>query len=471
MKQFFRRLSIYGDFWVRYLHWAVRHSPWFLEPVFVAAFTMMFWFVLGRGRRAVVANLAVVLPGSSPLANQFRALRVFWNFAWTMVDLAHVRHGDDCIRWEICGMKHLDTMTDQEKGSILLTAHMGNYDVAAPLLVQKIQRPTHLVRAPERQRESQEFQRDRRAQHADGSFVIHYNEPGSMLGVELAHALREGGIVAIQGDRVLFDVSPVEVPFRDGVTWRVPRGPFMLALVARAAIHPVFIIRMGWRHYRVQAETPLIADFQSRDRERSVREMAVTWTAVVRRVMEQHWRQWFVFEPVFQKAEADPSPASAPAAAHEPEPPPATHTVDSVIPAGSSRTAARVFIWSLLVGGWTSAVVLRRLLEWAVGDWLQVVLALAVWPVVWFLVFVAIEQAVLSSCALAAKVLRLPRRFFEALAFIVTLAVLCGVGWLEVTSGCHVGWWLGTLWLTALTPGLVLEAFLPRRPVAQHAAG
>ena len=464
MKQFFRRLSIYGDFWVRYLHWAVRHCPWFLEPVFVFAFTMMFWIVLGKGRRAVVANLAVVLPGSSPIANQFRALRVFWNFAWTMVDLAHVRHGEDCIRWEISGMEHLDTMTNQEKGSILLTAHMGNYDVAAPLLVQKIQRPTHLVRAPERQRESQEFQRDRREQHAGGNFVIHYNEPGSMLGVELVHALGDGGIVAIQGDRVLFDVSPLAVPFRDGVSWQVPRGPFMLALVARVAIHPVFIIRMGWRHYRVQAEAPMVADVPSRDRERSVREMAQTWTAVVRRVMEQHWRQWFVFEPVFQKATPEPSAVSA--VSQEQKLPADTCAMDSVIPANSGRTAGIVFVWSLLVGGWTSAVVLRRLLEWAVGDWRQVLLALAMWPVLWFLIIVGVEQAVMSSCALVTKLLRLPWRFFDALAFIITLAVLCSVAWLEIISGCHVGWWLGTIWLAALGPGLVVTTLLPHRSAA-----
>ena len=116
MNPYLRRFSIYGDFWLRYLHWGARHCPWFLEPVFVFGFTVMFWLVLGRTRRAVAGSLGVILPGSSPLMNQLRVFRVFWNFAWTMVDVAHVRHGEDCIRWEVGGMEHLDELEKREPG-------------------------------------------------------------------------------------------------------------------------------------------------------------------------------------------------------------------------------------------------------------------------------------------------------------------------------------------------------------------
>src|SRR5688572_17424166 len=166
----------------------------------------MFWLVLGKARNAVARNLGVLLPGSSPLMNQFRVLRVFWNFAWTMVDVGHVRHGEECIRWEVCGAEHLDELEKRETGAILLTAHMGNYDVAAPLFAQKIHQRIHLVRTPERERESQEFEKDKRDKQASENFVIHYNEPGNMLGVTLAQAIAAGGIVAIQGDCILFEV-------------------------------------------------------------------------------------------------------------------------------------------------------------------------------------------------------------------------------------------------------------------------
>lgn len=300
MKSFLRRFSVYGDFWMRQLHMAVRICPWFIEPFFMVAFTFLFWVFCGKARNAVAHNLKFILPGSSGPGNQLRAFRVFWNFAWSITDLARVQAGQEIIQWDIVGRDFLHELEIKDTGGILLTAHMGNYDVAAPVFAGKFKHPIHMVRAPERQRENQEFQDHRRKQQTNESFVIHYNEPGSMLGVELVRAIDEGGIVAIQGDRILFDVAPLKVVFKEGVSWQVPRGPFTLAVVARASIHPVFIIRLGYRRYRVQAFAPILMTVEGRDKESAQRAAAEQWNAVLREVIEQHWWQWFVFEPVFE---------------------------------------------------------------------------------------------------------------------------------------------------------------------------
>lgn len=479
LNHFLRRFSIYGDFWLRYLHWGARHNPWFLEPMFIFAFTVMFWFVLGKARRSVARNLGVLIPGSSPWMNQIRVLRVFWNFAWTLADVAHVRHGRDCIRWEVCGSEHLDELEQGTAGAILLTAHMGNYDVAAPLFAQKIHRPIHLVRTPERERQSQEFEKDQRDQMVSGNFVIHYNEPGNMLGVTLARALGDGGIVAIQGDRILFDVSPMPVPFKEGVDWNLPRGPFLLSLVARAAIHPVFIIRMGWRRYRVQAEPVIETPAPSRDRERLQQEAAQKWSAVLRRVVEQHWRQWFVFEEVFARTQSAVAAGAEPAAgtaaqaltasATQPDvvaPAPSSSSsmpVDSVIPAKSNRSLGITFFWSAFAGGLSSAIMLRRLLEWTVGDWWHVVGAILAWPLLWFFTMVMIVQISLWITMLVMAITRLPARACDGLACGLTLVTFSAIAWSEVRGGCSVGWWLGVITFAGIFVGLATEGVMQMR--------
>jgi lauroyl/myristoyl acyltransferase len=299
MLNWLRRFSVYGDFWMRYLHWGARHCPWFMEPVFMALFSFLFWVACGTARNAVARNLSVILPGTSGFGNQFRALRVFWNFAWTITDLAHVRNGEDVITWEITGMPHLQELQAKEDGAILLTAHMGNYDVAAPIFAHKFKRPIHMVRAPERLQENQEYQKKKRDRQTSDTFIIHYNEPGNMLGLELARAVDEGGIVAIQGDRVLFDVSPMTMTFKDGVEWNIPRGPFILASVARTTIHPVFIIRVGYRRYRVHAEPSYALSMEGCSRNEAQAVAARQWNEVLRKIIEANWQQWFVFEDVF----------------------------------------------------------------------------------------------------------------------------------------------------------------------------
>lgn len=267
----------------------------------MVVYTALFWLVCGKARRAVARNLQTLIPGSAGWMNQFRAFRVFWNFAWVMTDLMHVRRGEDIVTWEIAGKPELEKLEKKAGGAVLLTAHMGNYDVAAPVFAHHFGRPIHMVRAPERVESSQAFQEENRLQSDGGQFVVHYNVPGGMLGIELARAIADGGVVAIQGDRILFDVSPMKLRFREGVAWSVPQGPFMLAMVGKVTVHPVFIIRLGYRRYRVLAKEAIAVEVVGRDREGAMRAAAARWNEAIRPVMEKHWMQWFVFEPVFEQ--------------------------------------------------------------------------------------------------------------------------------------------------------------------------
>jgi hypothetical protein len=229
----------------------------------------------------------------------------------------------------------------------------------------------------------------------------------------------------------------------------------MLALVAKVALHPVFVIRMGWRRYRIQAEPVIEVPHHDRDRERVVSEAAGKWTSALRGVAQRHWRQWFVFEELF---EAGSAPQAAGREQAEADTRRTEAPVDLVIPSDSRRSVASVLLWNALAGAWTSAVVLRRLLEWAVGDWLHVAGALVIWPVAWFVAMLIIVQSALGVALLLMKTARLPSRLYDPLANGFTLAAFACVAWSEWVSGCPVGWWLGALGFTGITAGLVHEA-------------
>ena len=132
----------------------------------------------------------------------------------------------------------------------------------------------------------------------DEFYQIHYNRPGNLLALDLAQALGRGEVVAVQGDRVLEDVSPVEVPLGDHL-WRLPRGPFVLALATRVPVFPLFILRTGWRRYQILVSPPLPPPANPRDREAAVREMAGNWSNTLLEVARRNWWQWFVLEDAF----------------------------------------------------------------------------------------------------------------------------------------------------------------------------
>ncbi len=436
------RFNIYGDFWLRALRQGARSCPWYLEPVFIGGCTVLFFVVLKKTRNAVASNLRIIHPGASRWMSQLRVLRVFWNFAWTLADLMHVRLGEEVISWEIVGKEYLEALENSTAGSILLTAHMGNYDVAAPIFAPCFKQKIHMVRTPERQRESQEFHQQKRQEEQSSTFVIHYNEPGNMLGVELARCLGEGDVVAIQGDRILFDVSPMTVNFREGITWNLPRGPFMLGMVAKAAIYPVFIIRMGYRRYRIEA-FPAIEMSQHREgREAAQKEAAQRWSEVLASMVVKHWRQWFVFEPVFgEQVSASQSSGETTASPEETKP-------CLEIKANHQRTAGPVFTASTGFGLWSLLMMIQWLGSWQPLNTFTQIMAWLCLPLLWFLMWVLVLMLFILVSLVSMKLFRLSEQASE---FISTALLLMGGSWLALNTLHSASMpWLGWAWFAGL---------------------
>lgn len=295
------RLGVFGDLPTRFLGHSLRLVPWFIEPVLVVGWTSLFFLIAGAQRRAVIANLRAMHPGWGPLRGTLGAWRVFLNFAATFADAMRFETGTGNVDWAIDGLDAMDELNARPDGCVVLTAHMGNYDLAAPLFASRFTRTLHTVRAPEREPETQLIreQEIRRREERYPGFRTHYNTDGSLLGVELARFLAQGDIVAIQGDRVMFDVSPMQVEVEPGLHMRLPKGPLFLARATGSPCYPIFITRDGWRRYRVTVMPELGLPPRRRGDDAEVSRL---WAQAVYRIARRHWNQWFVFEPLLTRS-------------------------------------------------------------------------------------------------------------------------------------------------------------------------
>ncbi len=291
------RLGVFGDLPTRLVRRGLRVTPFFLEPVLTAGWTALFFGIAGAQRRAVAANLRALHPSWSAPRAVWGAWLVFWNFALTYVDALRHETGTGSMDWAVEGLEHMRELSARKDGCIILTAHMGNYDIAAPVFASRFNRTLYTVRAPEREPEMQAL-RDaevRRKEAAHPLFRTLYNTPDGMLGIELARLLGEGSIVAVQADRVMFDVSPMDVVVEPGLTLRLPKGPLFLARATGAPPYPLFIVRDGWRRYRVIVRPPVELPPRKRGEEDAA---AVLWAATLLAIVRKNWRQWYVFEPL-----------------------------------------------------------------------------------------------------------------------------------------------------------------------------
>ena len=308
VRAFLRRFSAYGDLTLKFQHWGASVCPPYLEPVFIAFYSSLFLLTGTPVRRGLLTNLKALFPDRSLPRLWLDAHRVVWNFSFSLADGSRSRLGESVIDWEIEVPDRPDhiALGGGNDGGIILTAHMGNYDVAATLFAGTFGRRLNAVRAPEREPETQAWMERELSAHGHPDYAVLYNRDDRLLGIQLVQAIHRGELVAIQGDRVLFDISPMDVTVSPSgqpdrlCRMRIPKGPFVLALATGAPIHPLFAIRVGWRRYRILELPPILCRANGRDREAAIETAARTWTdEALLPVIREYWDQWFVFEPAF----------------------------------------------------------------------------------------------------------------------------------------------------------------------------
>ncbi len=296
-----QRFVVHGVFWRQLLRFAVLSVPIWIEPA-IMAFWPLFFLLWGPGRRGVMRNLSAILPGSSALMNFFRVYRVFWNYAWSIADNVRFKEVRVSPDWEFVGLEHFEQLQASAGGAIILTAHMGNYDLGAHLFAERSHRPIVMVRAPETDPRTRAFEEAQHGRlHADG-LKVDFSTRASELALDLLEALQRGEIIAVQGDRVTPGISALPATLFGRETY-VPAGPFALAMAARVPIYPLFIVRRGRRRYRLVTSPPFHV-VRGADRSASFQQAVALWTRELETVIKSAWYQWFAFEPFSEEGAA-----------------------------------------------------------------------------------------------------------------------------------------------------------------------
>jgi len=288
--------AVHGIFWRRFVDWGVRNLPAILHRplIWIAAF--LFFFVAAPARKSLLRNLSLIRPASWRVMNYLRVLRVFTNFAWSLTDAATYRMSKTRFNYELEGGRFLDQLA-VARGGVVLTAHMGNYDLGAALFAEKFHRQIQMVRAPEPDALAAQHVDLALQQSSAGAVKVGYSSDGTSLAFDLLNALRSGEIISIQGDRVVGEVACAPVRFFNREIL-LPNGPFVLSLASETPIYPLFIVRTGYRKYKIIAREPILPFRNAASRDVVIADAMQNWARVLEEVVSCYWPQWFAFTPL-----------------------------------------------------------------------------------------------------------------------------------------------------------------------------
>ena len=231
-----------AGFWLNLLFFASRHAPAFVRavrPVFVWGATRFSRQI----RNATAANARRILGANLSNAECLRFARaVTGNFYDFVADVGRA------MNWtpqqmlaqvaSVEGKERYVAARASLRGAIVVTAHIGSFEIGLAALRQMEER-VHVVF---RRDAADGFDRIRQAVRQRLGVIEAPVDEGWGLWVRLRDALMANDVAVIQGDRVMPGQKGVRVPFL-GSHIMLPAGPVKLAIASGAPIIPIFTTR------------------------------------------------------------------------------------------------------------------------------------------------------------------------------------------------------------------------------------
>ena len=247
-------------------------------------------------RAGTLANAARVLgPRATPAQHRRLARAVVGNFILFCHDVGRsVRLSADELYGQIQALEgdaHYAAARAMRRGAIVVTAHMGSFEVGMAALRRRDER-VHVVF---RRDAFGRFERMRSALRAKLGVIEAPVDEGWTVWLRLRDALLRDEVVVLQGDRVMPGQKGQRVPVL-GADMLLPAGPVKLALATGAPIVPVFSIRTPAGAVRLCVEPAITVEAGDPDAvDRAMRQLA----DVVGKYVAAYPEQWLMLQPAW----------------------------------------------------------------------------------------------------------------------------------------------------------------------------
>ena len=253
------------------------------------------WRTSRADRQGVCANVSRVLgrpiEEGSPLVRD-----TFRNFGRYLVELFTFDVvAPPTLRLE--GLEHLSGTLERVPGAIAMTAHLGNWELAARVL-RRMNIPVTVIALPHEDPWMNAQLNWHRQQ--GGLNVLPLGAAAARQG--LKH-LRQGGVLGVLGDRD-FSGHGVTVAWGDGEAM-LPSGPAILSLRSGAPVIPMVLAREGRWVFRLCVEPPIWPDTGGTNGA-AIQRLTQRYAQALERFITRFPEQWIMFQPLVPAVKSGP---------------------------------------------------------------------------------------------------------------------------------------------------------------------
>ena len=262
-------------------------------------FVGLYYLIVDRA--LVSATLAYTrrrFPEHGAIQQLFDVYLLFVNQGKSLIDRYAVAAGYRDMTIDILGYEELKRLTADGKGFILLTAHVGNWQVAMTAL-SRFGKTVYLMMRPE---DNVAVKKALNIDSEEESVKIISTDDSLNGVIEAMKAIKNGNIVSIMGDRT-YGFSAAEASFLGGNVY-FPYGAFSLATAVQCPVVVFLSAKTGVRRYIVDVThiIPPPAGVRGK-KDEEINVALQEFADVLEEYVASYPFQWFAFRNVWKSNE------------------------------------------------------------------------------------------------------------------------------------------------------------------------
>jgi predicted LPLAT superfamily acyltransferase len=197
------------------------------------------------------------------------------------------------------GEEYLRKMVDEKTGGLLISAHIGNFEMAGYML-ERLKTTVNVVMFDA----EHENIRDYLSAVANKNYNIIVIKDDNSHIYEINNAFREKQIVCIHGDRFLKSSKKMSARFLVEEAC-FPTGPFYMAMKFNVPVSFVFAMKEKTNHYHFFASPPMYYQQEGLQQKRDLTILTIikNYICEMEKIIRQYPAQWFNYYDFWEKDE------------------------------------------------------------------------------------------------------------------------------------------------------------------------
>ncbi len=225
--------------------------------------------------------------GYSFIASIGKLYKNYYQLGQSIIDKVMVMGGiKNSFTFNFDGEENLRNIAGLQKGGILLSAHIGNWDIAGHLL-NRLNTRIHIVIFDGEYQKIKEYLDSVTGERAVNVIVIK-NDLSHIYAID--DAFKNNELVCMHADRFIDGNKTLSTNFL-GEKARFPMGPFLLAAKFKVPVSFVFAVKKTNLHYHFFASN--IKNYEHLDRGVVMQEMLNDFAGEMEIKVKQYPEQWF----------------------------------------------------------------------------------------------------------------------------------------------------------------------------------